>query len=136
MSIEQARAALAKNKEALPKGGGYEESTEFKFEKEGDSLEGTFVRLSNVKTRYGVKAVAEIRAEDGTLYSTWPTPALVEKLHGIVPGQAVAIALVELVPTDKGNPFKQFAVGAGAAPAGTEQNSAPTGGTDYEEPPF
>lgn len=136
MSIEQARAALEKSKAAQPKGGTYEESTEFKFKDEGDTLEGTFVRQSSVKTRYGMKTVVEIRAADGTLYSTWPTPALVEKLHGVVPGQSVAIALVELVPTDKGNPFKQFAVGTGPAPAGTTQDTAPTGGTDYEEPPF
>lgn len=90
----------------------------------GDSIAGTFGKVEEANTRFGVRAVIELREVetmtsegaqvdiDGQTVTIWPSQGLLDELGEaeVGLGDVVVIELTELVDTGKGNPFKRFEV--------------------------
>ena len=95
----------------------------FKAEKAGDTLTGTLASVRKVDTKFGAKIVVEFdNAATNTgvsgSVSLWPTQGCLDafKAAGCEIGDELTVTLVELVDTDKGNPFKRFEIKAAEAP--------------------
>lgn len=95
----------------------------FKAEKVGDTLTGRLASVRKVDTKYGSKIVVEFdNATTNTgvvgAVSFWPTQGALDafKAAGCDIGDNVTVTLEELVDTDKGNPFKKFAITEAGAP--------------------
>jgi hypothetical protein len=95
----------------------------FKAEKPGDTLTGTLASVRKVDTKFGAKIVIEFdNATTNTgisgSVSMWPTQGALDafKAAGCEIRDELTVTLVELVDTDKGNPFKRFEITAAEAP--------------------
>lgn len=124
-------------------GGDYGDETEVKCFQVGDGIVGVVSSIRTADTKFGQKRVAtftDVKAacSDGVdlpvsgpseAFTLWATPALASLLDQkqVDVGSQVTIAIVELVDTGKGNPFKQFGlIVHGTAVPTPPAGSAPT----------
>lgn len=101
------------------------ETVEWKPTTPGDTLIGTLRRRSNVDTKFGEKTVLDVVSVStltasgqpvdvpaGYGVTVWPSPSAIDAVdHAKVKvGDKFAIRLLDLVDTNKGNPWKKFGV--------------------------
>lgn len=116
------------------------ESVEVSLTDANDGIVGVLARRTIAATKYGEKPVLEfsgvLEAVSGGLPVTvpadmhgavWPTPAMVEVLDAnqVVIGDTVALKVVALKDTGKGNPFKVPGLRVVARGDGTVAAAAP-----------
>ena len=123
----------------------YGDEIDVKCQLVGDGIVGRVSRFRrNVETKFGNKVVVSFdtvtaacsagvdlpAAQPSEVFTIWATPGLVHELDqkSVCEGDRIALALAELIDTDKGNPFKAFGVKVLArsqpAPAGSVASAA------------
>lgn len=86
----------------------------FRFEKEGDSIEGTLANIRDGKyfrPETGAKSkVFDIRTKDGTMKSIFGTAVLERLLSSVQLNTEVKVTFKGVTKTKAGNDLKQFEV--------------------------
>lgn len=101
------------------------DTIEWKPTVKGDTLVGTLRRRSEVETKFGHKTVLDV-VSVGTLSAggetvdvptgygatLWPSPSALDAIdhNKVKVGDKFAIRLLDLIDTNKGNPWKKFGV--------------------------
>lgn len=125
------------------------DTVEWKPTKVGDTIVGTLHRRSIANTKFGDKTVMELVAvgtltadgqpvdvPNGYAVTFWPTPGAVDAIDAVHAkvGDKFALRLLELIDTDRGNPFKKY--GAKHLGAGDVFAADTPAADDDTEPPF
>jgi hypothetical protein len=85
-----------------------------KLTKVGDKARGEFVRLGERESPWGKKTALYLKNAQGLEFELGCTESLAKTLKAnekaLTPGVMVTVELEELVPSNKGNPYKRFSV--------------------------